>query len=65
MFFVERLLALLTSCDERRFGQWERRAGGSSSTAPPLAGYQRFLADGLTRMLVAAQAHEMSARTGG
>ena len=28
-------------------------------------GFQKFLADGLTRMLVAAQAHEMSARTGG
>ena len=22
-FFVERLMVFLTSCDERRFGQWE------------------------------------------
>jgi hypothetical protein len=27
----------------------------------PLAGFRRFLADGLTRMLVAAQAQEISA----
>ena len=42
------------------------RAGGSSptpSTARPA--YQKFLADGLTRSLVAARAREMSARTGG
>ena len=25
-FFIERLLALLTRCDERRFGQWERQS---------------------------------------
>src|SRR5829696_5431080 len=45
---VERLLTLLTSCDERRVGA-----------------FQRFLADGLTRTLVAARGREMSARTGG
>ena len=42
------------------------RAGGSSPTrsiARP--GFQKFLADGLTRSLVAARGREMSARTGG
>jgi uncharacterized protein with NAD-binding domain and iron-sulfur cluster len=65
-FLVDRLLVLLTSCDERRHEEWENvswwefvEADGRS------AGFRRFLADGLTRMLVAAQAKEISARTGG
>jgi uncharacterized protein with NAD-binding domain and iron-sulfur cluster len=64
--FAERLLVLLTSCDARRFGQFEQQSwwdfSGASARSPA---YQRFLADGLTRSLVAAQAREMSARTGG
>ncbi len=64
--FVERLLVLLTSCQARRFGQWEHQSwwefSGASTRSPA---YQRFLADGLTRSLVAARAREMSARTGG
>jgi uncharacterized protein with NAD-binding domain and iron-sulfur cluster len=65
-FFLQRLLVLLTSCEERRFGQWERQTwwtfmqGERRSPA-----FQKFLADGLTRTLVAAQAREISARTGG
>jgi uncharacterized protein with NAD-binding domain and iron-sulfur cluster len=64
--FTERLLVLLTSCEERRFGEWEQQSWWefSGATTRSLA-YQRFLADGLTRSLVAAQAREMSARTGG
>ncbi len=64
--FVERLLVILTSCDERRLGQWEHQSwwtfvdGDRRSKA-----FQMFLADGPTRMLVAAKAREMSARTGG
>jgi uncharacterized protein with NAD-binding domain and iron-sulfur cluster len=64
--FVERLLTLLTSCDERRLEQWENASWwdyiGASRRSPA---YQKFLADGLTRTLVAARAREMSARTGG
>ena len=65
-FFVERLLVLLTSCDERRFGQWENQSWWQFVDAENRSpGFRRFLADGLTRMLVAAQAQEISARTGG
>src|SRR5215213_4099230 len=63
---VERLLTLLTSCDERRLGQWELQSWweftGAERRSPA---FQRFLADGLTRTLVAARGREMSARTGG
>jgi uncharacterized protein with NAD-binding domain and iron-sulfur cluster len=65
-FLLERLLALLTSCDERRIEQWELRSwwdfveAGNRSVA-----FRKFLADGLTRTLVAARAREISARTGG
>ncbi|MEN3282360.1 MAG: hypothetical protein V7607_3500 [Solirubrobacteraceae bacterium] len=65
-FFLDRLLVLLTSCDERRFGQWERQTWwGFVQADRHSAAFQRFLADGLTRTLVAAQAREISARTGG
>jgi uncharacterized protein with NAD-binding domain and iron-sulfur cluster len=57
---------LLTSCKERRFAEYENQSwwtfSGAESRSP---GYQKFLADGLTRSLVAAKAREMSARTGG
>ena len=64
--FSERLLTLLASCDERRLEQWERQSwweyvGAERRTAA----FQKFLADGLTRTLVAARAREISARTGG
>jgi uncharacterized protein with NAD-binding domain and iron-sulfur cluster len=65
-FFLERLMVLLTSCEERRFGQWERQSWWSFVQADRRSpAFQRFLADGLTRTLVAAQAREISARTGG
>ena len=63
---VERLLALLTSCDERRYQQWEAQSWWAFTGAERRsAAFQRFLADGLTRTLVAARGREMSARTGG
>lgn len=65
-WFFERLLTLLCSCDERRFEEWERRSWwefmGAEQRSPA---FQKFLADGMTRTLVAARAREMSARTGG
>jgi len=65
-FFLERLLTLLTSCDERRFEQWERQSWWVYSGAERrTAAFRKFLADGLTRTLVAARAREISARTGG
>jgi uncharacterized protein with NAD-binding domain and iron-sulfur cluster len=64
--FLERLLTLLTSCDERRFEQWENMSWWEFSGAEQRSeAYGKFLADGLTRSLVAARAREMSARTGG
>jgi uncharacterized protein with NAD-binding domain and iron-sulfur cluster len=64
--FMERLLTLLTSCDERRLEQWEHQSWWEFSGADRRSeAYGRFLADGLTRTLVAARAREMSARTGG
>ncbi len=64
--FVEYLLVMMTSCDERRLGEFEAQSwwdfvqAGTKSAA-----YQKFLAKGMTRTLVAAKAEEMSARTGG
>lgn len=65
-FFGQRLLTLLTSCDERRYEQWEQTSWWRFSLGEYLSpSYRKFLADGLTRTLVAARAHEVSARTGG
>lgn len=64
--FIERLLTLMTSCDERRYDQWEKTSWwkfvGAEHRSPA---FQKFLADGMTRTLVAARARELSARTGG
>jgi uncharacterized protein with NAD-binding domain and iron-sulfur cluster len=65
-FFVERLFVLLTTCTARRFAELEKESWWSFSGAATRSGaYGKYLADGLTRTLVAARAHEMSARTGG
>src|SRR3954451_10247906 len=64
-FFMERLLTLLTSCEERRFGQWELQAWWDFVDAEHHSpAFRKLLADGLTRTLVAARAREISARTG-
>ena len=63
--FVNRLLLMLTSCEERRFAEFEQQSWWEYSGADSRsAAYGKFLADGLTRSLVAAKAREMSARTG-
>ena len=66
VFFFERLLTLLCSCDERRYQQWDLVSWwdftGAAKRSP---GFRKFLATGLTRTLVAAQAQQISARTGG
>jgi uncharacterized protein with NAD-binding domain and iron-sulfur cluster len=65
-YFVGRLTAILRTCDERRFRELEEQSWWEFSGAPQRSrAYQKFLADGLTRTLVAAKATEMSARTGG
>ena len=65
-YFVGRLIGLLLSCDERRYEQWEYESWWEFVGAERRSEkYRKFLADGLTRTLVAAQAKQMSARTGG
>jgi uncharacterized protein with NAD-binding domain and iron-sulfur cluster len=63
-YFVERGMVFLTSCDERRYGQWENvswwdfiRAEGKSEE------YKKVLARGLTRAVVAAKERKASTRT--
>lgn len=65
-YFSERLVTLLRACEERRFREFEEQSWWEFSGAEFRSrNYQKYLADGLTRTLVAAQAREMSARTGG
>jgi uncharacterized protein with NAD-binding domain and iron-sulfur cluster len=65
-YFAQRLVMLLRSCEERRYREFEEQSWWDfSGAASRSRNYQKFLADGLTRTLVAARATEMSARTGG
>jgi uncharacterized protein with NAD-binding domain and iron-sulfur cluster len=63
-YFVSRVMVFFTSCDERRFGQWEHvswwdfvKAEGKSEE------YKKVLARGLTRAVVAAKERKASTRT--
>ena len=66
LHFADRLLLFLSSCEKRRFAEYEQQSwwtfAGAEQRSPA---YGKFLADGLTRTLVAAKAREISARTGG
>ena len=65
-WLMERLLTLLTSCDERRYEQWELQSWWVFVAAEQRSeAFRKFLAEGLTRTLVAARGREISARTGG
>jgi uncharacterized protein with NAD-binding domain and iron-sulfur cluster len=65
-WLLERLFTLLASCDERRVEQWDRQSWWDYVQADKRSeAFRKYLADGLTRTLVAARAKEMSARTGG
>ena len=65
-WLLERLFTLLASCDERRVEQWDLQSWWDYVQADKRSEeFRRYLADGLTRTLVAARAKEMSARTGG
>ncbi|TMM09944.1 MAG: FAD-binding protein, partial [Actinobacteria bacterium] len=66
VYFASRIALLLSSCEERRFDEWENvdwwdfvAAGGR-----PLA-YQSLLADGMTRRTVGVRADQASTRTVG
>jgi len=63
-YFVSRVMVFLLSSDERRYGQWEHvswwdfiRAEGKAEE------YQKVLARGLTRAVVAAKERKASTRT--
>jgi len=66
LFFVDRLLVLMTSCPERRLAEFETIPWwdfiGASQRSKE---YQTLLAQGLTRSLVAMRAEEGSTRTVG
>ena len=63
-FFGARLWQILTSCHERRLGEYERTSWWEFVGAEQRsAAYQKFLATGITRSLVAAKARKASTRT--
>lgn len=68
--FVLQILQFMTSCDERRLDEFEGKSWlefvkAADKTRPKSPAYMKFLAEGMTRTLVAAKADKMSARTGG
>lgn len=63
-FFVNRVMVFVTSCDERRYGQWEKTSWWDFVGAETRSEeYQRVIARGLTRSLVAAKERLASTRT--
>jgi uncharacterized protein with NAD-binding domain and iron-sulfur cluster len=62
--FTNRVMVFLTSCDERRFGQWEHVSWWDFVRAEDKSDeYKRVVARGLTRSLVAAKEKVASTRT--
>ncbi|QDQ14683.1 FAD-dependent oxidoreductase [Streptomyces spectabilis] len=65
-YFVNRALVFLTSCDERRDDQWEAKPWWDFVRAKDMSyDYQRILAVGVTRNIVATKAEVASTRTVG
>jgi geranylgeranyl pyrophosphate synthase/uncharacterized protein with NAD-binding domain and iron-sulfur cluster len=63
-FFGARIWQILTSCRERRLAEYERTSWWEFVGAEQHSkSYQKFLADGITRSLVAAKARKASTRT--
>ena len=66
LLYVRRLLVWLTSCDERRLHEYEHVPWWEFTQASSRSeGYQQFLGEGFTRMMVAVRAEEGSTRTVG
>lgn len=64
VFFMERLLQVCTSCEERRLDELETQSWWNFIDADNQSdAYQHILGEGLSRSLVAARAQEASART--
>lgn len=65
-FFINRLLTVATSCQERRLAEYENIPWWDFIDAPRMSKrYQAYLGQGLTRSLVAMRAEESSTRTVG
>ena len=63
-YFVERLMVFVTSCDERRYGEWEHVSWWDFIKAEDKSDeYKKVLARGLTRAVVAAKERKASTRT--
>ncbi len=63
-FFANRLVVFLSSCNERRMGQWEKTSWWDFVRAEQYsAEYQTVAARGMTRALVAAKEEAASTRT--
>jgi uncharacterized protein with NAD-binding domain and iron-sulfur cluster len=66
LLYIRRLLVWLTSCDERRLHEYEHIPWWEFTQASSRSeGYQQFLGEGFTRMMVAVRADEGSTRTVG
>jgi uncharacterized protein with NAD-binding domain and iron-sulfur cluster len=64
IYFVRRMITFLTSCEERRLGQFDRVSWWDFIAAEEHSkAYQRFLGQGITRSLVAMRAEISSTRT--
>ncbi|MCC3771045.1 FAD-dependent oxidoreductase, partial [Streptomyces sp. UNOC14_S4] len=63
-YFVNRLLVWFTSCEKRRLDQWERTPWWDFIRGAQMSpNYQRLLAIGITRNIVATKAEVASTRT--
>lgn len=64
-YLIDRILVYLTSCDERRYGQWEYQSWWNFLGAPArTVDYQRVFG-GSAQIIQALKAHVASARTAG
>lgn len=66
LFYIDRQLTLLTTCEQRRIAEYEKIAWWNFIDASNKSAlYQQFLARGMTRSMVALRAEEASTRTVG
>jgi len=65
-YFAKRIWQILTSCDDRRWDELERTPWEEFLEADRFSpAYRKFLVEGLTRSLVAAQANSAASKTVG
>ncbi|MCL2541923.1 MAG: FAD-dependent oxidoreductase [Nocardioidaceae bacterium] len=66
VYFVRKLAVFLTSCDERRLGQWEKVGWAEFTNSANFSpAYRTVFGEGLTKDLVAAKGSLASTRTVG